>query len=485
MQKIAVAVVTPPRRGLVTKAQLGAYDQQKSFHALFIVQHRTSHSNINLLVLHKYISDPETTISLPHVILFVSTWLRMVLGVEQLRDRGIVNKEIKNQSASACSQLQDGHREARLQFSAKRSSSTSAGAKIVVIVIVTLASILAIMKFPVKSTIAHTCCDNMVKTGIQYQEIEAPPSSEKLFQRSFAPVVSDRNAKCFVLPFKSDNQSLLSADQCSADLSSRLIKLVSNQDESLSGYFENSLKDSIGGKYLTIHGMDLDTLRPQQCLNDAVLNFWFKWVTTPRSPQDTSSQVYVCSTYFLPGVLAEGYNSRYQKWLKKVNLFEKKLVIFPVHLGHHWSLVAVINPGLIKQTKARWGDTSYTGDVTAMIHLDSLGSSSVHDKEQLGSAVRDVLNKEWDRHNNDALDKTDRPFTHRQSFKILFPRGKFCHVTCKQQCLSVPLQTHVIFDALVLILQCQRRVTITIAASTFAATYSTWFRWSTPTLSLV
>ena len=109
----------------------------------------------------------------------------------------------------------------------------------------------------------------------------------------------------------------------------------------------------------------------------------------------------------------------------------------------------------------------------------------MHDKEQLGSAVRDVLNKEWDRHNNDALDKTDRPFTHRQSFKILFPRGKFCHVTCKQQCLSVPLQTHVIFDALVLILQCQRRVTITIAASTFAATYSTWFRWSTPTLSLV
>ena len=386
--------------------------------------------------------------------------------MKQLRHRGITKKDISNQSTEASYKFQEGHREVRLQFNATQKKSK---ALTVVLVVVSLASILSLQKHPVKSPIAHTVCGSMVQVGIQYLENEVSPESNSMFQRSFEPVV-EGNAQCFVLPFKSRNTSLLSADGCSTELSLRLTKLLGNRAASMSGYFENSLKDAIRNDYLVINGMDLERLKPQQCLNDAVLNFWFKWLITPRSPGDKASRVYISSTYFLSGVLAEGYNSRLQRWLSKVNIFEKQLLIFPVHLGYHWSAVAVFNPGLIKQSQIRWGDETYTGDVTVMFHLDSLGSSTAHNKQQLACAVRDVLNKEWDRHNNKSLDQVSRPFTHRhKSFQMHSPSGKILFVSL----YSIIVVSTIYHSDTTFEFQYQYRVTITIAACMYADMSST------------
>ena len=171
--------------------------------------------------------------------------------------------------------------------------------------------------------------------------------------------------------------------------------------------------------------MDLATLKPEQWLNDAVLQFWFKWISTPRCPDDNVSSVHICSTYLLSGVLSEGYSERMKKFLKNVNIFEKKIVMFPVHLASHWSLVAVLNPNLIKQTKAKFGDPSYSRELTAMIHLDSLRSRTLHSRKQLAQAVRNVLNAEWRRHHDDALDRYEMPFSHRhKSFQLHCPTGE-------------------------------------------------------------
>lgn len=148
-------------------------------------------------------------------------------------------------------------------------------------------------------------------------------------------------------------------------------------------------------------------------------------MTTPRCPEDNTSSVHICSTFLLSSVLNDGYNERYQKWLKNVNIFDKSMVLFPVHLAHHWSLIVVLNPKLINQTKRRWNDPMYTGDVFAMIHLDCLGCGTVHNKQHLARAVRGILNKEWDKYNNNALDKTNRPFSHRhESCKLYSPKGE-------------------------------------------------------------
>jgi Ulp1 family protease len=169
--------------------------------------------------------------------------------------------------------------------------------------------------------------------------------------------------------------------------------------------------------------MDVETLKPGQCINDAIIKFWMNWLKTPRSPHDAVADVHVFSTYFVSGIMNHGYNPSMQRWLKRVNIFDKKLLILPIHAGHHWSLVAVFNPKLIMQTKKRMSTPNYTGDVSCMVHLDSLGSTTIHDRISIGNSVRLVLNKEWDRHYNNGTDRTNMPFNHR-SFKLHCPKGK-------------------------------------------------------------
>ena len=364
-------------------------------------------------------------ISLPHIIFFVTTWLQKVLCVKQLRHKGIGTNEIKKQSRIAAEKLVEGHREAKLRFNPKHKSKALGLST--VIVLVSLANIMELQKYSVASTVAQTICENLVSVGISSLESSALPEAESSFRTTAVTSdVNDNGSYCFALPFKTTDQSLLSADRFSSDLSSRLSNLVKDRDiPSMSAYFENSLRDNIKTNAVVVHGMDFATLEPGECLNDAVLKFWFNWVNTPRCPKDNTSSVHICSTYLLSSVLNDGYNKSYQKWLKNVNIFEKSMVLFPVHLAHHWSLIAVLNPKLIKQTKNRWNDSSYTRDVFAMIHLDSLGSGTVHNKQQLARAVRDILNKEWDKYYNNALDKTDRPFNHRHaSCQLLSPKGE-------------------------------------------------------------
>ena len=66
----------------------------------------------------QFYQAPE--ISLPHIILFVTSWLQTVLGVKQLRHKGILTKEIKEQSKSVALKLQEGHRESTIQFNARK-----------------------------------------------------------------------------------------------------------------------------------------------------------------------------------------------------------------------------------------------------------------------------------------------------------------------------------------------------------------------------
>jgi Ulp1 family protease len=159
--------------------------------------------------------------------------------------------------------------------------------------------------------------------------------------------------------------------------------------------------------------MNVNTLMPGRWLNDAIVNFWIKWVSVPRSPNDLASKVHVFSSHFLSSVLTNNYSSGLKRWLRKINIFEKKLLLFPFHGAGHWSLVAVFNPSLIKQTSRRWGDASYSNEVACMVHFDSLGQRTTHSGRDISWAVRLVLNSEWDRHYNVTLDRTARPFTHR------------------------------------------------------------------------
>jgi hypothetical protein len=357
------------------------------------------------------------------ILFFVTAWLQRVLGYKRLRDVGIKVKDIKTKCKIAHQKLSEGQRETKLHFTPERKRKRLAA----VVVLVTASNMIDLQSYDLKSSLGQAVCDNLIKVGHTKLESTIPPESTALpiSTESIRPVIDVNESQCFVLPFTTSNHSLLQADRASLELSTRLEGLICNQNLSaVSGYFENSLRDNVGKK-LVIHGMDFATLEPEECLNDAVLSFWFKWVSIPRTSTDDTSNVHICSTYLLSGVVNDGYNSSYQRWLKNVDIFKKKIVLFPVHFAHHWSLIAVLNPGLIRQTQKRWGDRSYTREVTSIIHLDPLGNGTVHNKQHLGRAVRDILNKEWDRYCKNRLDQLERPFNHRyEACKLHSPAGE-------------------------------------------------------------
>lgn len=54
----------------------------------------------------------------------------------------------------------------------------------------------------------------------------------------------------------------------------------------------------------------------------------------------TNTGVYVYSTFFYPKLAEFGFQG-VCKWTKKINIFSKRLLLVPVHLGIHWCLASI------------------------------------------------------------------------------------------------------------------------------------------------
>lgn len=80
---------------------------------------------------------------------------------------------------------------------------------------------------------------------------------------------------------------------------------------------------------------DFQTLYGLNWLNDEVVNFYMSLIA------DTCSDVHSYSSFFYPKLISNaGYNG-VRRWTKKVDIFSKRLLLIPVHLGMHWCLAAV------------------------------------------------------------------------------------------------------------------------------------------------
>ena len=240
----------------------------------------------------------------------------------------------------------------------------------------------------------------------------------------------DDDVHCFTLPFKSkDHGSFLiyTHPRKSVNLCKQSRNVTS------SSYFQNSLNYSMGNQYLIVNGCDINSLKPCQPVSEGMVNFWLKWLSAPRSMEDLHShKVYAVPSTLLTGVICQDckYTVRLQDMLSKVNIFEYKMLLFPVHLGQDWSLLVVLNPLLVRQSSARWRDCDYTKDVTAILHLDPRGkNNSNHNKSCLNQAILEVLNIEWSKYYDHQLDKLARPFMHRHGpCKILSIDGEFSYL---------------------------------------------------------
>uniref|UniRef100_A0A3Q3RXQ9 SUMO specific peptidase 5 n=1 Tax=Mastacembelus armatus TaxID=205130 RepID=A0A3Q3RXQ9_9TELE len=80
---------------------------------------------------------------------------------------------------------------------------------------------------------------------------------------------------------------------------------------------------------------DLSTLEEQNWLNDQIINMYGELIM-----EATQHKVHFFNSFFHKKLVAKGYDG-VKRWTKKVDLFSKWLLLIPIHLEIHWSLVTV------------------------------------------------------------------------------------------------------------------------------------------------
>ncbi|XP_007897195.2 sentrin-specific protease 5 [Callorhinchus milii] len=83
---------------------------------------------------------------------------------------------------------------------------------------------------------------------------------------------------------------------------------------------------------------DLVTLYGENWLNDQVINMYGELIVDA-----VPDKVHFFNSFFYKQLQTKGYNA-VKRWTKKVDLFSKALLLIPVHLEIHWSLLTVDLP---------------------------------------------------------------------------------------------------------------------------------------------
>jgi Ulp1 family protease len=104
---------------------------------------------------------------------------------------------------------------------------------------------------------------------------------------------------------------------------------------------------------------------------------------------------------------------------KDINIFEKTLLFIPVNADLHWSLLVVVNPGLIANYYNE--DLPVTEDHSFILSLDSL---KMHNKHVYAKHIRQWLNSEHRRLGHGEVGGMIDPFT-RKSMPVVAPKSMY------------------------------------------------------------
>ncbi|NWY01296.1 SENP5 protease, partial [Nothoprocta ornata] len=86
---------------------------------------------------------------------------------------------------------------------------------------------------------------------------------------------------------------------------------------------------------------DLATLEGQNWLNDQIINMYGELIMDA-----VPEKVHFFNSFFHRQLVTKGYNG-VKRWTKKVDFFKKALLLIPIHLEVHWSLITVNIPNRI------------------------------------------------------------------------------------------------------------------------------------------
>ena len=91
---------------------------------------------------------------------------------------------------------------------------------------------------------------------------------------------------------------------------------------------------------LRITRKDIYTLHGLNWLNDEVINFYMNLLIARGASGSSFPKVHAMNTFFYPKLLSGGHSSL-KRWTRKIDIFEKDLLVVPIHLGIHWCMSVV------------------------------------------------------------------------------------------------------------------------------------------------
>ncbi|XP_020355170.1 sentrin-specific protease 5 [Oncorhynchus kisutch] len=125
-------------------------------------------------------------------------------------------------------------------------------------------------------------------------------------------------------------------NKCNTDLHDKKLNIHSEMMKYKAGLASTPMKCfKVDYNKHTLTLEDLSTLDDQNWVNDQVINMYGELIMDA-----TQNKVHFFNSFFHRQLVAKGYEG-VKRWTKKVDLFSKRLLLIPIHLEIHWSLITV------------------------------------------------------------------------------------------------------------------------------------------------
>ena len=164
-------------------------------------------------------------------------------------------------------------------------------------------------------------------------------------------------------PFVTDMNSIETACKCSIELKNG-----------------SAIVDSRKTGQVALTTKDYMRLSPKVWLNDNVLNLWMLLITRAQP-----SDVHVVSSHFFTKLCLQG-PKEVESWSKKIDVFQKRIVIIPINKNFHWSLCVLINPAALTMR------SEYKNISPFLLFFDSC---RLHSRRRIESHIFGWLNFEY------------------------------------------------------------------------------------------
>lgn len=104
---------------------------------------------------------------------------------------------------------------------------------------------------------------------------------------------------------------------------------------------------------------DLDCLKTHQFLNDKIINFFLIYLHRTLLNDEQREKVHIFDSFFSEA-LEHMDQQRVERWLRRVNVFEKDYLLVPALIDEHWFLIIICHP--VNITKPATGRATTTNN---------------------------------------------------------------------------------------------------------------------------